>query len=91
MFGEPHNSAMAVDPRITNHKDIINILFSDGSAGPVNINAVDPADGQSIASLLSTLYMIGGIPNAAQQYQIYLDENANPPTGIWHKFDQTRP
>ena len=91
MFGEPHNSAAAVDPRITNHKNSINILFSDGSAGPVDIMRVDPADGQSIYSLLTTLYNLGAtLPTAAQQNQIYLNETVNPPTGIWYKFDQTR-
>lgn len=91
MFGEPVNSGVAVDPRMTNHKDNINVLFNDGSAEPVNIKKVDPIDGQSIYSLLDQLNTLKAVPNTAQADQIYLNENVTPNTGIWYKFDQTRP
>jgi len=90
MFGGPVNASVAVDPRITNHFNLINVLFNDGSANPVDIQKVDPIDGQSIYSLLNQLNSIQGIPSVAQADQIYLNENVTPNTGIWYKFDQTR-
>src|ERR1700730_8389377 len=91
MFGEPmNNAAVNVDPRITNHKDAINVLFNDGSAEPVGTQKVDPADGQSIYTLLDQLYNLKAVPTGAQANQIYLDEAVTPNTGIWAKFDQTR-
>jgi prepilin-type processing-associated H-X9-DG protein len=90
MFGEPHNGAAGqVTPIILNHRDVINVLFADGSAYPIRTNLVDPGDNLSINDLLGQLAALNAVPTGQQMCDIYLDENSTPNHGIWYKFDQT--
>jgi hypothetical protein len=94
MFGEPTNTTNYVDPRLTNHKNVINVVFDDGSATPVDINAKETTpngDGLSIYDILGNIANLKAVPTGTQMDDWYLNENKDPNWGIWHKFDLTRP
>jgi hypothetical protein len=94
MFGEPSNNAnVEVDPAILSHKKAINVYYADNSAGAVDTTGVDPADGESIDTILVKLRNLSAVPTSGtspSENQVYLGEITNPPTGIWHKFDKAK-
>jgi prepilin-type N-terminal cleavage/methylation domain-containing protein len=94
MFGEPsNNAAVEVDPSILMHKNVINVYYSDNSAGAVSTTGIDPADNESINSILVKIRNLKAVPTSGtspSENQVYLGETTNPPTGIWHKFDKAK-
>jgi prepilin-type N-terminal cleavage/methylation domain-containing protein len=84
MFGEPMNNAgINVDPTLVRHNKMINVMYSDFSAGAVGVNATDPGDNKSIMDVLQQIKASGN--TIVSDY--YLNETVNPQIGIWHKFD----
>jgi prepilin-type N-terminal cleavage/methylation domain-containing protein len=94
MFGEPMNNASVnVDPTILSHRKIINVYFADNSAFGVDTTGIDPADGESIDTLLQKLAALKNIPSGSTSptdSQVYLDETVTPNKGIWSKFDKAK-
>jgi hypothetical protein len=90
MFGEPFNGGLAVDPTITSHKGLINVLYDDMSASACFTDGVDPADNQSIKDKLKQLKAVGDIPTGQTMNDIYLDEISANPHGMWHNFDHQK-
>jgi len=90
MFGEPFNTGPtgpAVDPTITSHKGMINVLFDDCSASACFTSSVDQADNQSIEDKLKQLKALAAVPSGQTMDDIYLDEVSPKPHGMWHNFD----
>jgi prepilin-type N-terminal cleavage/methylation domain-containing protein len=91
MFGEPTNSAaFQVYPEITNHKNGITVLSSDGSATIVETKGKEQHDSKSINDLLLEIKALTNTPQGAQQNTLYLDESTTPVGGIWGKLDRGR-
>ncbi len=92
MFGEPSNNAnVQVDPRVLNHKNIIQALWADGSATAVATTAVGTEDNKSINDLLNDIRLLAPqVPMGADMNRIYLDERVTPNVGIWAKLDRGR-
>jgi type II secretory pathway pseudopilin PulG len=84
MFGEPMNNAgVNVDPTLLRHNKMINVLYSDMSAGAVGVQAVDPGDNKTILDVLNQIKASGNTIVS----DFYLNETVTPQIGIWHKFD----
>ncbi|QOV87975.1 type II secretion system protein [Humisphaera borealis] len=91
MFGEPMNAGtVGVSPTLPRHGAFINVLFSDFSATAINTKGVDPADGESIDTLLAKLAALKAVPSGAAMNDIYLNPNVTPNRGIWAKFDKSK-
>jgi prepilin-type N-terminal cleavage/methylation domain-containing protein len=95
MFGEPQNSVpYQVRSVVLNHKDIIQVVLGDGSAHAVDTRYVDPADGESINSLLKKIDALEpNVPTSSTNptmNDLYLNENVTPSRGIWAKLDRQR-
>ena len=92
MFGEPANSpSTMVFPTITNHKGIINVLSSDGSATSVPTTSTEQHDNKSIMTILEEIKALGGNTTQGNQMNtMYLDESTVPVGGIWGKLDRGR-
>jgi prepilin-type N-terminal cleavage/methylation domain-containing protein len=95
MFGEPFNTGVggvAVDPRITSHKKLINVYYADNSASAVSTSTTDPnpAVNKSIATKLDELYALQAVPSGGTMNHIYLDETIPQPKGMWATMDSLK-